>query len=375
MTRPVVGVIGAGQLARMMLAPAAALDVDLRLLAARPDDGAARAWPRTVIGRPDDADAVLRFADDCDVVTFDHELVPPPLVERLAGRVTVRPGPSALLAAQDKAYQRRRFAALGLPVPAFAEVGPGQLHEAASQIGHPVVVKAPRGGYDGRGVAFAATPDELEPAWRAVGAPDAVLLEQRLALEREVAVLVARTPDGRSAEWPVVDTRQDDGILVELTIPAAVAADTAQRARALAARIAEELDVIGVMAVELFVTAEGLMVNEIALRPHNSGHWTIEGAVTSQFEQHLRAVVGWPLGSTVPTAAAVASVNVLGRADGIDPSEALPAALRHGDAHIHLYGKEPHPGRKVGHVTVCADDATTASARARAVAAELMGTP
>lgn len=374
MSRPVVGVIGAGQLARMMLAPATALDLDLRVLAARPDDGAARAWPAVSIGAPDDEDAVLGFGDQCDVVTFDHELVPPALIDKLTDRVEVRPGPAALLAAQDKVHQRRAFTDMGLPVPRFAAArGAGERARRGEELGWPVVVKAPRGGYDGRGVAVATDTNGLEAAWKEVGEPDTVLLEEHVPLEREIAVLLARGPSGTLEQWPVVDTRQEDGILVELTVPAAIAAPLRRDAATIAGRIAEALGVVGVMAVELFVTSEGLLINEIALRPHNSGHWTIEGAVTSQFEQHLRAVVGLPLGSAAATAPAIASVNVLGAGEGRDPADRLARGLAHADAHVHLYAKEPRPGRKVGHVTVRADDMATASARARAAAAALTG--
>ena len=376
MRQPTVGIVGAGQLARMMLSAATALDVGVRLLAGSPDDGAARAWPDVHFGRYDDPEALRRFAQTCDVLTFDHELVPPPLVEELAGATTVRPGPQALLAAQDKLHQRALFSGWGLPVPTFTGVETVGAAEAfAAQTGWPVVLKAPRGGYDGRGVAVARTADELPAAWAMIGASGQLLVEEHLALTREVAVLLARNASGQTAVWPVVDTVQCAGILTELTAPAQFDAAEADRAVAIACHIAEALQVTGVMAVELFIVGHDLYVNEIALRPHNSGHWTIEGSVTSQFEQHLRAVLDWPLGSTRPTAPAVATVNVLGPADGSDPRARLSRALAVEGAHVHLYGKSARPGRKLGHVTVCSTTAASAIDRARKAVSILEGSP
>lgn len=373
MTSPVLGIIGAGQLARMSLAPATALDLRLRILATSADDSAARVWPAVEIGAADDETALRNFAASCDVVTFDHELVPPSLVRDLARNHRVRPGPGALLAAQDKIHQRERFANLDLPVPAFAA---GDVVEAAGfadQRGWPVVVKAPRGGYDGRGVATAASHSELPTAWRTVGGMVPFLVEEHLSLDREVAVLLARRPSGEVVLWPVVDTIQRDGVLVELMTPTDLPQSLTTAATDLARCIAEALDVVGVMAVELFVVGSEILVNEIALRPHNSGHWTIEGSTTSQFEQHLRAVMDWPLGSVAPLAPAVATVNLLGGKDGGDPADRLAAALAVPGAHVHLYGKAARPGRKLGHVTVCAQQRATALDHAREAAAILRG--
>ena len=357
----------------MTLAAATALDVDVRLLAATPADCAADVWPVVEIGDPSDEAAVRRFAEACDVVTFDHELVPPPLVEALSRSHAVRPGPTALRAAQDKAHQRRRFADLGLPVPAFAVGDVDDARRLAERVGWPLTLKAPRGGYDGRGVAVATAPEDLQAAWRSVGGKVPVLVEEHLPLDREVAVLLARRPSGETATWAVVETVQRDGILTELLAPAAVPAELAARAVDLAGRIADAIDAVGVLAVELFVVDGALLVNEVALRPHNSGHWTIEGSVTSQFEQHLRAVLDWPLGDVTATAAAAVTVNVLGPADGSDPRRRLDAALAVRGAHVHLYGKTPRPGRKLGHVTVCGDDGARARADARRAAAILEG--
>jgi 5-(carboxyamino)imidazole ribonucleotide synthase len=373
MSSPVVGIIGGGQLARMSLAPATALDLGLRVLAVSADDSAARVWPTVDIGSADDEAVVRRFAAGCDVVTFDHELVPPSLVRDLARDHTVRPGPQALLAAQDKAHQRTRFAELGLRVPAFTVGDMAQAAEFAERRGWPVVVKAPRGGYDGRGVAVASSSDELSAAWKAVGAMVPFLVEEQLPLDREIAVLLARRPSGDIALWPVVDTIQRDGVLVELRVPTEVDAQLATAATDVARTIAEALDVVGVMAVELFVVRDELFVNEIALRPHNSGHWTTEGSTTSQFAQHLRAVLDWPLGSTASTAPAAVTVNLLGGEDGSDPTDRLALALAVPGAHVHLYGKSARPGRKLGHVTVCADERSAARDRAREAVAILRG--
>ena len=374
MNRTTVGVVGAGQLARMMLAAATALDIDLRLLAASADDGAARVWPHVEIGRPDDAGAVERFTGECDVVTFDHELVPPELLQRLDADHVLRPGPRALLAAQDKLHQRGAFTRLGVPVPAYAAADDTTGIEAfAAEHGWPIVLKAPRGGYDGRGVAVVESAEAVAGSWAAVGGGVPVLVEQHLDLDREIAVLLARRPSGQMCVWPVVDTVQEDGMLAELCAPAELAPALSTRAVSIARQIAQALDVVGVLAVELFVVGDDLLVNEVALRPHNSGHWTIEGAVTSQFEQHLRAVLDWPLGSVAPTAPAVATVNVVGPADGSDPASRLGAALAVEGAHVHLYGKGPRPGRKLGHVTVPSHDRDSALARAHAAASILEG--
>jgi 5-(carboxyamino)imidazole ribonucleotide synthase len=376
--RPTVGIVGAGQLARMCWQAAIGLDVDLRVLAARPDDAAAAVLPGAHIGDADDPDALQRFAAHCDVLTLDHELVDTAALTALvaAGR-TVHPGPQALRFAQDKAYQRRAFAGAGLPVPAFTVTADLDAAERfATEHGWPVVCKRPRGGYDGRGVWTASDAMALGDVWgdAAAGGAD-VLVEHAVAIEREVAVLVARGPDGRHTTAPVVETVQRDGMLRELVVPARLPADVQRSAVELAAAVVDVVGVVGICAVELFWDASTLLVNEIATRPHNSGHWTIDGATTSQFENHLRAVLGLPLGSMEATAPAVCSVNVVGDAAGSWPQARLADALAVPDVHVHLYGKRPRPERKLGHVTATAADLATARARAHAAAAALTGTP
>jgi len=376
--RPTVGVVGAGQLARMCWQAAIGLDVDLRVLAARADDAAAAVLPNPHIGDADDPDALRRFAADCDVLTLDHELVDTvTLTALVAAGTTVHPGPDALRFAQDKAYQRRTFADAGLPVPAFTVTTDLVVAEAfAAEHGWPVVCKRPRGGYDGRGVWSAGDAAALAEVWAEAAVDGAdVLVEHAVTIEREVAVLVARAPDGRHTAAPVVETVQRDGMLRELFVPACVPVDVQRDAVELAAAVVDLVGVVGICAVELFWDASRLLVNEIATRPHNSGHWTIDGATTSQFENHLRAVLGLPLGSMEATAPAVCSVNVLGDTAGSWPQARLADALAVPDVHVHLYGKTPRPERKLGHVTATAQDLATAQARAHAAAAALAGRP
>ncbi|MDT5035432.1 MAG: 5-(carboxyamino)imidazole ribonucleotide synthase [Micromonosporaceae bacterium] len=361
---PVVGMVGGGQLARMTHQAAIALGQSLRVLAASPDDGAALVAPDVHIGRPSDLDALRAFATGCEVVTFDHEHVPGELIRTLAAEgVTLLPTADALRYAQDKGAMRARLAELGVPVPRWRPVtGPDDVAAFAAGTGWPVVAKAVTGGYDGRGVWVIDRDDPL---------PDAKLIvEERVVLRRELAAVVARSPFGQVAAYPVVETVQRDGICVEVLAPApGLSDDLAVAAERLAIDLATALDVVGILAVELFETADGLLVNELAMRPHNSAHWTIEGARTSQFEQHLRAVLDYPLGDTSLAAPAVAMANVLGGPPG---GMAIDERLHHlfaaePTAKVHLYGKQPRPGRKIGHVTVLGD--TLPEARARATTA------
>ena len=374
--RPTVGVVGAGQLARMCWQAAIGLDVDLRVLAARADDAAAAVLPNPYIGDADDPGALRRFARACDVLTLDHELVDTATLHALVDDgLTVRPGPQALRFAQDKAYQRRSFADAGLPVPAFIVTGDLAAAEAfAARHGWPVVCKRPRGGYDGRGVWPADDAAALAAVWDEAAVDGAeILVEHGVAIERELAVVVARGPDGAHSTAPVVETVQHDGMLRELVVPARVPAAVQRDAEELAAAVVDLVDGVGICAIELFWDATGLLVNEVATRPHNSGHWTIDGATTSQFENHLRAVLGLPLGGMQATAPAVCSVNVVGDAAGSRPQARLADALAVPDVHVHLYGKTPRPDRKLGHVTATARDLGTARSRAHAAAGALAG--
>jgi 5-(carboxyamino)imidazole ribonucleotide synthase len=349
--------VGGGQLARMTHQAAIALGQSLRVLAVSPDDPAAQVAPNIDIGSHTDLAALREFARHCEVVTFDHEHVPAEHLRTLVAEgVTVHPGPDALVHAQDKLVMRDRLAALGAPVPPYAAVEQAaDVIAFGDEYGWPCVLKAARGGYDGRGVWFLRSAEEAERVVaEVVGTP--LLVEQRVAMRRELAALVARSPFGQGAAWPVVETVQQDGICVEVLAPAPDLPDElADEAVDLALRIAGELGVVGVLAVELFETADGLVVNELAMRPHNSGHWTIDGAVTSQFEQHLRAVLDYPLGSTDPVAPVAVMANVLGAQE--PPTMGVDERLHHlfarfGQAKVHLYGKTERPGRKVGHVTV-----------------------
>ncbi|HEY6423601.1 MAG TPA: 5-(carboxyamino)imidazole ribonucleotide synthase [Pseudonocardiaceae bacterium] len=357
---PVVGMVGAGQLARMTHQAAVALGQSLRVLAAGLGEPAALVASDVVLGRHDDLVALRRFAAGCDVLTFDHEQVPTEHLRALvADGVRVYPGPDALVLAQDKLLMRHKLAGLGLQVPPFREVTRSQdAVRFGAEHGWPCVLKAARGGYDGRGVWMLNTPTSARRVVAellAAGTP--LLLEQCVAMRRELAALVARSPFGQGAAWPVVQSVQRDGICVEILAPApGLDPELAQAGQELALRIAGELGVVGVLAVELFESAAGeLLVNELAMRPHNSGHWTIEGAVTSQFEQHLRAVLDYPLGSTRPRAPVCVMANVLAAdtAPVMGPDERLHHQMaRYPEAKVHLYAKAERPGRKIGHVTV-----------------------
>lgn len=369
--RPVVAMVGGGQLARMTHQAAIALGQSLRVLAVSPDDPAAQVSPDVVIGSHADLEALRRAAAGAEALTFDHEHVPTDLLHTLvADGVSVLPAPETLVYAQDKLAMRRRLADLGAPIPRFAEVRTVDDVDAfAAQVGGPVVIKTVRGGYDGRGVVLA---DDLAAAREAVGRYLAdgvsVLLEERVAMRRELAALVARSPFGQGAAWPVVETVQRQGICVAVLAPAPGLSDElAAEAEELGLRIAEQLGVVGVLAVELFETsADGLLVNELAMRPHNSGHWTMNGAVTSQFEQHLRAVLDWPLGDTELVAPHAVMINVFG---GLTDDQIAQALGHQPSAKVHAYGKSPRPGRKAGHVTAMGDDLDDAAYRARAAAA------
>ncbi|MEQ4301227.1 5-(carboxyamino)imidazole ribonucleotide synthase [Plantactinospora sp. B6F1] len=372
---PVVGMVGGGQLARMTHQAAIALGQSLRVLAHTPEDGAALVAADVRYGQHTDLAALRDFADGCDVVTFDHEHVPTGHVRALAeAGVAVYPPADALLHAQDKRVMRERLTELDAPVPRWRPVTePGDLVDFGAELGWPVILKASRGGYDGRGVWVVADPTEaaeLVGTLRAAGTE--LIAEERVALRRELAVQVARSPFGQVAAYPVVETVQRDGICVQVLAPAPrLPEEVALRAQQLAIDLATALGVVGLLAVELFeVTGPdgepALVVNELAMRPHNSGHWTIEGSRTSQFEQHLRAVLDYPMGDTALTAPVVVMANVLGGPDGgISIDERLHHLFAEDPgAKVHLYGKQVRPGRKIGHVTVLGDDLEKVRARA-----------
>ena len=368
-----VGMVGAGQLARMTHAAAIDLGVDLHVLAVTPDEPAVLSGALASYGAADDPVALAALAAEVDVLTLDHELVDDhALAELAAAGHAVHPSATALRFAKDKLYARTELAARGFPVPAFTAVETAEDVAAfAEQHGWPVVCKATRGGYDGRGVEVVG---DVAAAGRALARGGAWLVEAHVDLAVEVAVVLARRPGGQHVTYPVVETVQVDGQLAELLQPARVAPEIAAAAVALAGEVAAAVEAVGIVAVELFVTRDGtLLVNELALRPHNSGHATIEGCTTSQFHNHLRAVLDWPLGDTALRAPVAALVNLLGPAGEDRIAERLPAALEVGEAAIHLYGKASRPGRKIGHVTVLGEDAEVALERARQVARRLLG--
>jgi 5-(carboxyamino)imidazole ribonucleotide synthase len=353
---PVVGMVGAGQLARMTCPAAIELGVGLRILAAAPDESAAQVWAGTQLGDYRSLADLRAFAAGCDVLTFDHEHVPGDHLAALErSGVAVRPGPAALRLTQDKLAMRERLTAMGVACPRFAAVADlaGVQEFAAGR--WPVVLKAVSGGYDGKGVwvceSAAQAADVLRP-----GAGLAFLAEEYVEFTRELAVLAACSPHRQGAVYPVVQTVQRDGICREVIAPApGLAPDRAEQAAELALRIAAEVGVTGLLAVELFETPAGLLVNELAMRPHNCGHWTIEGAGTSQFEQHLRAVLDLPLGSPQLTAPATVMANVLGGDDGDIYDRYIHVMAADPTVKIHMYGKPVRPGRKIGHVTITAD--------------------
>lgn len=365
---PVVAVVGGGQLARMLQPPAIALGVRLRVLAQDAGDSAAQVVVDTRIGRPDDLDALTPLADGAAALTLDHEQVPTSHLRALeAAGVAVRPGPDALEHAQDKLVMRARLAALGVGQPRWSPVADaGALTAFGDDVGWPVVVKTPRGGYDGKGVRVVHSAVEAADWFGAGGGP--LLAEEHVAFVRELAVLVARSPSGQAAAWPVVETVAVGGVCHEVVAPApGLDPSVAAEATAMALRLADSLGVSGVMAVECFETPGGVLVNELAMRPHNSGHWTIDGSTTSQFEQHLRAVLDLPLGDVAPLAPWTMMVNVLGSTnpEHADTFRAYLHVMAHDPGvKVHLYGKAWRPGRKMGHVSVSGSDLADVRARA-----------
>jgi 5-(carboxyamino)imidazole ribonucleotide synthase len=358
--------VGGGQLSRMTLQAAVALGVRLRVLAASGDDAAVRACADTRIGDHTSLDDLREFAAGCDVVTFDHEHVPGEHIRALedAG-VVVRPGAEALRYAQDKLAMRDRLTGLGLPCPSYRPVATlADVRDFTKQNGWPVVLKAVSGGYDGKGVWVCGSTGEAgEVLERSQATGIQLIAEEHVPFVREVAALVARSPHGQGIAYPVVQTIQADGICHEVIAPApGLPEHRSEEAQRLALRIASELGVTGLLAVELFDTAGGLLVNELAMRPHNCGHWTIEGARSSQFEEHLRAVLDLPLGSPRPAAPAAVMANVFGGSadDGYGDVYARCEHVMAADpgVKLHLYGKDPRPGRKIGHVTVLGDAGT-----------------
>ncbi|MDO9458151.1 MAG: 5-(carboxyamino)imidazole ribonucleotide synthase [Nocardioides sp.] len=377
---PLVAVVGGGQLARMMAEPAAALGIPLRLLAEAEGVSAAQVIVDQLVGDHTDLADLRAVTAGAAVVTFDHEHVPTDHLRALAADgVAVRPGPDALVHAQDKGVMRERLGALGVPCPRNAIVATRADVEA---FGLPCVLKTTRGGYDGKGVWFVRSADDLEtvaePLRVAAETGVRLLAEELVDFRRELSALVVRSPSGQAAAYPVVASTQVDGVCREVVAPAPdLDPDLATQAQQVALTIAGELDVTGVLAVELFETDDGrILVNELAMRPHNTGHWTQDGAVTSQFENHLRAVLDLPLGSPAAREPWTVMVNILGGPsdqvgrlyDGYPHAMARDPHLR-----VHLYGKDLRPGRKVGHVNAYGDDLDDCLERARHAAAWFRG--
>ncbi|MDC5697662.1 5-(carboxyamino)imidazole ribonucleotide synthase [Intrasporangium calvum] len=382
---PVVGVVGGGQLARMMQGPAIELGIQLSVLAEDEVAAAALVIPSSPVGLHTELDHVLEFARSCDVVTFDHEHVPQSVLESLEDEgIVMHPSRSALRFAQDKLAMRRRLTELGIACPRWAVAADAaDVDRFGAEVGWPIIVKTPRGGYDGKGVLVASSSDDVAEWLAHVGEPgpmaEGLLLEERVNFTRELAALVARSPSGQAAAWPVVETVQTSGICTEVLAPAPeLDPQLASVATEAALRVAGELGVTGVLAVEMFEVPgpdghPSYVVNELAMRPHNSGHWSMDGAVTGQFEQHLRAVLDLPLGDPRPRASWTAMANVLGG----DYPELYPAyrhiMARDPGAKVHMYGKDVRPGRKIGHVNVSGPDLAEVRERARHAADYLQG--
>ncbi len=350
---PIVGVIGAGQLARMMIAPAIALGVDLKLFAASSEDSAALSAEH-VVGNFLNPDEVLAFAKTCDVITFEHELIPNSVIKVLEqNQVVVRPSSSAFIYSQNKAQMRKILQENNLPVPNWnlysGDKDPG--------IPFPLIAKSISGGYDGRGVWVVADESELRELLKI---QPTLLLEEKLNFTSEIAVMVARSPHGQAATWPPTLTVQRDGICIQTITPAPDLSDTLKiSAQEIALKIADLIGLVGVMAIELFVVGDRLVINELAARPHNSGHWSIEGSVTSQFEQHLRAILDLPLGDTSMRADFAVMGNVLGGAKTNMYRPYLHLFARTPYLKVHQYRKEVKAGRKVGHVTAIGNNLAT----------------
>jgi len=379
--------VGGGQLARMTHEAGIPLGVRFKILSDTPQDSAALVVSDVTVGDYRDLETLRAFAAGCDVLTFDHEHVPTGHLRALeADGITVRPGPDALVHAQDKGVMRARLAAIGAPSPRNRIVAdPADVSRFAAEVGgFPVVLKTVRGGYDGKGVWVVRSEAEAADPFRAVGptTPDGgrarvpVLAEEKVDFVRELAANVVRSPHGQAVSYPVVESVQVDGVCDTVIAPApGLPTELSAQAQRLALTIARELEVVGHLAVELFETTDGrILVNELAMRPHNSGHWTMDGAVTSQFANHLRAVLDLPLGDPRPRARWTVMANVLG-GDYPDMYAAyLHCMARDPGLKIHMYGKDVKPGRKVGHVNTYGDDLAEVRERARHAADYLRGT-
>ena len=344
-----VGIIGGGQLGRMLALAAYPLGIEVRTLEPAADAPAGRLTEQ-IVAAYDDQEALASFAAGLDLVTYEFENVPVESAAFLAERLPVHPAPRALEIAQDRLHEKTFFRSLGIPTPRFAPVASlTELRRAATEIGLPAILKTRRLGYDGKGQSVITREADVDAAWAELGG-ELLILEERLDFERELSILAARSTSGEFACYPLVENHHRGGIL-RLSLAPASDLDPAlsKQAEALARHVLEELGYAGLLAIELFERGGDLFANEMAPRVHNSGHWTIEGAETSQFEQHLRGILGLPLGSTAPRGHS-AMINLIGELPPIEPILALRGA------HLHLYQKAPRPGRKLGHVTLRAGE-------------------
>ena len=377
MNAPRIGVVGGGQLARMMQPVAINLGIQLRVLATVPDESAAQVIPDTHIGRHDDLDALRSFAQNCDVITFDHEHVPLDHLKTLVSEgVNVQPSPDALQFAQDKLLMRQALTEAGIPCPRWAHIStPDEMNHFVLQVGWPLVLKSARGGYDGKGVWIVNDEESAGVVIADIKSHgQEVLAEECVPFTRELAAQIARNPKGESVAYPVVKSTQTDGICHEVIAPCPdLSAEQEKKAQGIALRIAALLNVTGMLAVEIFDTGSEMLVNELAMRPHNSGHWSMDGAVTSQFENHLRAVLDLPLGGTNTLAPQAIMVNLLGGSrenlfEAFDHVLASDPQIK-----IHHYGKASKPGRKIGHVNLIGENLEDLTQRAWSAANYLTG--
>lgn len=376
MNSPRIGAIGGGQLARMMTPPAIHLGLSLGVLAET--EGSSAALAATMVGDYNQLSVVEQFAKTVDVITFDHEHVPLSVLQSLeANGVSVQPPSKALAFAQNKLHMRQKLSSLGLPMPAWSEIKTAeQLDEFISQQGGAAILKTPIGGYDGKGVRVVrSSSDAADWLAKIDDFGGSLLAEEKVDFVRELAQLSARSTTGEFAAWPLVETQQVDGVCSVVIAPAPNAdAELLEQTGKIAKTVAEGLGVTGVLAVEMFEARDGrVLINELAMRPHNSGHFTIEGSVTSQFEQHLRAVIGLPLGSTAMRAQHAVMVNLLGVDDKNTFVEHFGKAMaKHPSAKLHTYGKSARQGRKMGHITVVGDNLDALLAEANSAAAVLL---
>ncbi len=367
-----LGIVGAGQIARMTHQAALKLGITPRLLAEHKHDVAAQVAPDARFGHPD---ALSVFAEMCDVVTFEHERVDLGLLKLLEESGThIRPGTKTITPAFDKLHQRMLLSKKGFVVPGFAELrGPDDLLDFSQKYSYPLVIKSIKAALPGQSGVWIV--QDQNEAMRVISEHSAtpLMIEEFKPLLGELVAIVARRPGGNKRLYPLAEVFNRDGRCREVHAPATVGANIAAEARELAMAIADEIEAVGVLAVELLLTSNGLVVNELAARPHNAGHLSLEGCPTSQFENHIRAILDLPLGATWLRSKAAVTVNVIGERDGVDPIDNLADALAVEGAHVHLYGKIPAPDSKLGHVTALGDNIEQAREIARRAEAVLMG--